>query len=136
MASTLPALAAMCSGVAPVLVVFALTSAPPLISASMTAALPLVAREMERRVLADAGDGAGVGAAKEQHRVNSASPRCAAQCSARHAVALRGVDVRTLLEQRAHRIVVAAHGRVRHRRARGCRADCADMPTDDAQAPR
>ena len=52
--------------------------------------------------------------AKTSISASSASPRSAAQCSARHAVALRGADVDALLEQRLDRGLVAAHGGVGH----------------------
>ena len=79
--------------------------------------MPGLTRQVERRVAAEPRRRPHVGAGVEQRfdEVGAAARRRPVQRG--HPVALRLVDVGALLEQRADASLVAAHGRVGHRRA-------------------
>ena len=117
--AVLPAVAARCSGVTPVVLVRASTAAPAVEQRLHRLGVARSARQVERRVLPDAGHGAGVGAGVDQHRRQLGVAALGGPVQRAHAVALRAVDVGALLQQRAHGVAVAAHGRVGDRRVDG-----------------
>src|SRR5262245_40315785 len=81
------------------------------------------ARQLQRRVLTDARDGGNVGAGIDEHVGHRRVAALGRPVQSGHPVALRRADVRTLLEQVAQAVAVAAHGGVSDR---GTRRRCAE----------
>ena len=105
----------------------------PSSSASMTAACPLSAARMQRRVAAEPSWSPS---RWRRRRAASAPARrrpARRPVQRRHAVALRGVDVGALLQQRAHGVLVALHRRIGDRRV-GVGAPSSDAATSDQRA--
>ncbi len=84
------------------------------------------AGQVQRRVLPDAGHGAGIGAGVDQHLGHLGIALVGGPVQGAHAVALRGVDVGALLDERAHGLAAALHGGVGDGAAalRGARGLC------------
>ena len=76
------------------------------------------AGQVQGRVLRHARDRVQAGARVDEHACHLQVAPVGRPVKGGHAVALGGVYVGPLLEQRAHRPLIAAHGRVRHRRVR------------------
>jgi hypothetical protein len=71
---------------------------------------------VERCVGADTGSGVDVRAGVDKHLSNPAITTLGGPMQRRHTIALRGIDVSTLLKQFTYRLGIASHRRLGDRR--------------------